>query len=43
MDAKRTFLNGFIEEEFFVKQRSSFKDVSKPNHIFKLEKGFVWA
>jgi hypothetical protein len=38
MDVKSVFLNGYINEEVYVEQSSSFKDDKKPNHIYKLKK-----
>ncbi|GJX96510.1 retrovirus-related pol polyprotein from transposon TNT 1-94 [Tanacetum coccineum] len=38
MDVKSAFLNGFINEEFYVAQPPSFVDFNKPNHVFKLKK-----
>ncbi|GJQ91861.1 copia protein [Tanacetum coccineum] len=38
MDAKSTFLNGFISEEVYVSQPPSFVDFEKPTHVFKLKK-----
>jgi hypothetical protein len=38
MDVKSTFLNGYINKEFYVEQPSSFEDEKKPNHIYKLKK-----
>ena len=34
---KSAFLNGYIMEEVYVKQLSSFEDVSKPGHVFRLQ------
>ena len=38
MDTKSTFLNGEIEEEFYVKQPPNFVNPKKPNHVYKLRK-----
>ncbi|GJY19373.1 retrovirus-related pol polyprotein from transposon TNT 1-94 [Tanacetum coccineum] len=38
MDVKSTFLNGFINEEFYVAQPSGFIDFQKPNYVYKLKK-----
>jgi hypothetical protein len=38
MDIKSVFLNGYINEEVYVEQPSSFKDDKKPNHVYKLKK-----
>jgi hypothetical protein len=38
MDVKSTFLNGYINKEFYVEQPSSFEDEKKPNHVYKLKK-----
>jgi hypothetical protein len=38
MDIKSAFLNGYINEEVYVEQPSSFEDDKKPDHIFKLKK-----
>ncbi|GKD56698.1 retrovirus-related pol polyprotein from transposon TNT 1-94, partial [Tanacetum coccineum] len=38
MDVKSAFLNGFINEEVYVSQPSSFIDFEKPNHVYKLKK-----
>ena len=38
MDVKSAFLNGYIEEEVYVKQSPSFEDHKYPNHVFKLNK-----
>jgi hypothetical protein len=31
-------LNGYIEEEFYVRQPPSFESSKFPNHVFKLQK-----
>jgi len=38
MDVKSTFLNGFIEQEVYVKQPLDSQDTSNTNHSFKLKK-----
>ncbi|WVZ80727.1 hypothetical protein U9M48_028183 [Paspalum notatum var. saurae] len=38
MDVKSTFLNGFIEEEVYVRQPPSFESAKFPNQVFKLRK-----
>ena len=38
MDMKSSFLNGYIVEEVYVQQPSSFEDNLYPNHVFKLQK-----
>jgi hypothetical protein len=38
MDVKSAFLNGYIIEEVYVEQPPGFKDVKKPNHVYKLKK-----
>jgi hypothetical protein len=42
MDVKSAFLNGYIEEEVYVRQPPSFESSKFPNHVFKLQKTFVW-
>ena len=36
------FLNGYLQEEVYVKQPSGFKIVNLPNHVFKLKKELFW-
>jgi len=38
MDVKCSFLNGFIEEEMYVKQPPGFVDPTHPDFVFKLDK-----
>ena len=38
MDVKSAFLNGFINEEVYVKQPPDFENPNFPNHVFKLSK-----
>jgi hypothetical protein len=38
MDVKSVFLNGYIEEEVYVRQPPGFENSMFPNHIFKLQK-----
>ena len=38
MNFKSAFLNGFIEEEMYVKQPSGFEDHTLPHYFFKLKK-----
>jgi hypothetical protein len=38
MDIKSVFLNGFIEEEVYVKQPPGFENPKFPNRVYKLQK-----
>jgi hypothetical protein len=38
MDAKSAFLNGYIEEEVYVRQPPDFENPKFSNHVFKLHK-----
>jgi hypothetical protein len=38
MDVKTTFLNGDIEEEFYIKKLDGFVIHEKASHVYKLEK-----
>lgn len=38
MDVKFAFLNGFINEDVYIFQHSSFEDPDNPEHVFKLKR-----
>ena len=38
MNVKSAFLNGFMQEEVYVKQPPRFENSKFPNHVFKLQK-----
>ena len=38
MDVKITFLNGKIEEEFYIEQLEGLNTYDKKNHVCKLKK-----
>jgi hypothetical protein len=38
MDVKRAFLNGFLEEELYVRQPPRFESVEFPHRVYKLWK-----
>ena len=38
MDVKSVFLNGYIEEEFYVSNPLGFKDHKNSNYVYKLKK-----
>ena len=38
MDVKSAILNGFIKEEFYVKQPPRFEDVKYQDYVYKLNK-----
>jgi hypothetical protein len=39
MDVNNAFLNGELTEIVFMVQPPRFKDLSKPNHVYRLKKG----
>ena len=43
MDVKSAFLNGPIQELVYVEQPLGFEDPKFPNHVYKLQKGALWA
>ena len=43
MDVKSAFLNGPIQELVYVEQPPGFDDPKFPNHVYKLQKGTLWA
>jgi hypothetical protein len=38
MDVKSAFLNGFLEEEVYVKQPPGFESVEFPHRVYRLRK-----
>ncbi|GJU64304.1 retrovirus-related pol polyprotein from transposon TNT 1-94 [Tanacetum coccineum] len=38
MDVKSAFLNGFINEDFYVAQPPGFIEFTKPDHVYRLKK-----
>jgi hypothetical protein len=43
MDVKSAFLNGFLEEEVYVKQPPGFESVEFPHRVYKLRKALNGA
>jgi hypothetical protein len=42
MDVKSSFLNGFLEEEVYVKQQPGFESVEFPQRVYRLRKALYW-
>ena len=42
MGVKTAFLNGFLEEEVYVKQPPSFENEKFPNRVFRFQKALYW-
>ena len=38
MDVKSSFLNGYLQEEVYVKQPPGFENTMYPDHVYKLDK-----
>ena len=38
MDVKSAFLNGYLQEEVYVKQPPDFENTKYPDHVYKLDK-----
>ena len=38
IEVKCAFLNGYLQEEIYVKQPPGFEDPNLPNHVFKQNK-----
>lgn len=38
MDVKSAFLNGYLQEEFYVEQPKGFEDLNHPEYVYKLRK-----
>jgi hypothetical protein len=38
MDVKSAFLNGFLEEEVYVRQPPGFEDAGFPHKVYRLRK-----
>jgi hypothetical protein len=40
MDVKSAFLNGFLEEEIYVKQAPGFESAEFPHRVYRLRKAY---
>ena len=38
MDVKSTFLNGYLEEEVYIKQLEGFQLIENPDNVYKMKK-----
>ena len=41
MEVKCAFLNGYLQEEVYVKQPPRFENLNLPNRVFKLNKHYM--
>lgn len=43
MNVKSAFLNGYLNEEVYIKQPLGFEDPDNPDHVFKTFKSSIWV
>jgi hypothetical protein len=43
LDIQNAFLNGFLDEEVYMRQPPGFVDSDKPGHYCKLVRSFIWT